>query len=862
MNGRRTSFQRFGGMVGVQGSALNKWAKGDDTRRDMRNFQTLDPVDMSDRKGIYNLTIKNNKDLEYTPALLSDADMGEEVYGCITSGYIKEVKDPQLEYIAQEAIDNRRKREEYFEEDKDGNSVGKDHFSAVGREWKDWAGHFLTDSVCIPTENIPLVVNSKFEIKYWQEQDEKAEMIEIQKGAGFTSGTLVRPIVFSTKAGEIKDGSLNERAMRSHTLKAVPIKTAHAILNCCKEISLTGSVNYSVERSNKECSGGKMSTYEWEESTPIGCPPGSCEDVSGSITLSCASTKLTTKVLLDGDIEITAYRHKQLTDIWGEEPKTLDISGNYFEGVLGTSIGYMKVSNPTCDPVLDSIPVKLPIPQIEQIAGFAIAKSLTSGCLVYPSTNSSMLHATLGDNLKKKEISVENCENAVLNYGLETSYKDDVNYYFNSFYSNIFPSGVDQFGSIICPKFASGPSLLANFLGTGWDFSGVGTDGPEDAYSKDCNDGTETTNFYNYKGKWNRTGITRTIENGECPLGISGLDRYDSDEEPVGNCKCDDACEDCKKNYGEVRLVCDCQPMCAPIPNPGNPCEDGEIKGGCDGTYQIFMEIGKYVGVEVDPQSQYHNVAAIPLSAKMDTKTEDLTIWWNGQFGQPDANGIAFDRGLGLYLNQASAKNSNPPDDSVTKWDNKEVGTLTIVCDKWSVEVPLWGQFGIAKETTCKGVASGTNVYTTSKDAGNNYCVGCDEEKEGCGSNCTCCGGQCGGSSGISDGCCNSEPCGIDDPCSYAVMARTSGNFYKCQSPDCGGTCKENTQTPCNICCDYCGYDDDECDSVCPEFITCEPMKIISEFSEMGCYGDAYEEDKHEAKVNLTLEFKLFTETE
>jgi hypothetical protein len=30
----------------------------------------------------------------------------------------------------------------------------------------------------------------------------------------------------------------------------------------------------------------------------------------------------------------------------------------------------------------------------------------------------------------------------------------------------------------------------------------------------------------------------------------------------------------------------------------------------------------------------------------------------------------------------------------------------------------------------------------------------------------------------------------------------------------------------------------------------------------LGCYGDAHEEDKHEASVNLTLEFKLFTEME
>ena len=841
MKGRRTSFQRFGSMVGVQGSALNKWPRGYEVRRDMDTpISSSPPTDRSDGKGIYNLTLKSNDKLEYTP---SEADMGEEVYGCITSGYTKNQKAPQIEYNLDTAITNRQERKAYEAE--------KYHFSSSGRIWasdkeRKQGG---VDSSCIPTENVPLVANSKFEMKFWDESEKK--MVEVPKGAGFTSGTLVRPVAFSKKAGELKDGSLNANLMRSHVLKAVPIKAAHAILNRCKEIVLTGSVNYSVERTNKKCSGVETSKQEYKgESGPRGCPPGSCADAGSSSTLTCVSTKLTTKVLLNGDISMTAYRYKQLKDIW-DEPETLDISGNYLEGRQGEYVGYSKVSDSTCEPVTDSIPVKLPIPQIEQLAEFEKQTKLSSGCLTYPSTNSSMLNATLEDNLKIKEISIENCmpSTAITFYNLTTAYREDINYYWNFFTSNVFPSGVDRSNSI-CPNLTSGPSLRANFLGIGWDFSGVGKDEPEDAYSKDCSD-KESTNFYNYKGKWISTGITRTIESGECPLGITGLDRYDADTEPVEDCKCDDGCEDCKKNYGEVRLVCNCQPMCTPNPNPGNPCKDGEIKGGCDGTYQIAMEIGKYVGVEIDSENQYHNVAAIPLSAKMDTKTEDLTIWWNGAFSQPDASGGTFNNNLGFHLNQASAKNSNPPENSVIRWENKEIGTLTIVCDDWSVGVPLWGQVGVAKETTCKGIKSGCNTYSTSKDAGNSYCTGCEDDLD------CCSNGQdgCGGPGGESDGCCNSEFCDIDDPCGYAVKEVSS---RKCKPPSCGGKCSDQDGNECGCCnCDY----DDQCDP-CPAFITCKAIETVSEYEEMGCYGDAHEEDKHEAEVNLTLEFKLFTETE
>lgn len=847
MKGRLTSFQRFGSMVGVQGSALNKWAKGNETRRDMFTPDSrVQPTDYSDGKGIYNLTITTSEELSYDgtgyPPLPTGADMGEEVYGCIVSGYTKNLKDPKLEYSADEAINNRRERKDYPD--------GKDHFSEVGRIWATKDNGYI-DSVCIPTENIPLVANSKFEIKYWEKDEGK--IIEIPKGAGFTSGTLVRPVAFSSKAGELKNGSRSTSYglgyLRSHVLKAVPIKTAHAILNRCKEILLTGSVDYSIERTNKECSGVQDSKFEWEEEIVTGCPPGSCTDLSGSVSLKCASTKLTTKVSVKGDIEMTAYRHKQIIDVWND-PKPLDISGNYFEGRLGNKFGYNKVSNPVCEDVIsDSTTTNMPPPQIEQLAEFEKQEKLTSGCLTYPNTNSSMLNAALEENLKRKDISIDNCTKAWIDYSLWSNYDSEIYFYYNYISTQLNPGGVNPYASIICPQLASGPNLRALFLGNGWDYSNVGKEGPEDVYSDPgCKEG-EQTNFMDYKGTWHSTGLVRGIESGDCPLGIKSLARYNPT--PAPNCECGDACEDCKGDYGELRPVCECVTMCSEYESKS--CGEPNRKSKCDGTYAIEMEIGKYVGVQTD--KNLYNVAAVPLSAKMDTKTEDLTIWWNGAISHPDAVGQNVLDSLSFFLNEESAKDAYGITNSTNRWDSEQVGELTIVCDGWSTSVPLWGVYMIAKETTCKGLAGAINTYSTSKLAATTSCKGCDQDS----GDPDCCpngNSGCGGDSGESDGCCNSEPCGISDPCGYAVTAVSSA---KCKQASCNGTCTDTDNFECGCC--FCDFDGDYCD-LCDPWKTCKPYKLISDYEEMGCYGDAHEEDKHKASVNLTLEFKLFTEME
>ena len=859
MKGRQTSFQRFGSVLGATGSAVHKftrslggeWPQDKGKGRDSDLARPASQADCSDGLGIYNNTIKSSDTLEIKTG---DTDLGEEVYGCISHGF-----------------GNTNNIEKDAETAKFGREVKRTdskHFDSHKRLWYNIHGSTLgggaygvlyEDSTLIPQENVPLVVNSKFEMKYWEDDGAGGgELIEIPKGAGFTSGALVRPVAFTDKANEpIKDGSMNSRYLRSHTLKAVPMKTAHAILNRCKEMSLTGSVNYSVERQNKECSGVKESKYEWTSEQNVGCPPGSCVDTGGTITLSCASTSQTTKITIAGDIDMTARRHKQVTDIW-DEPKALDISGNYFSGSSSDKATYMKISESVCDAIIDSIPTPLPIPQVEQIALGEQQMKLNSGCLTYPITSSAMLHATLEENLKTKVIDVENCSYAATDYSLMDNYLQQTNFNYNYFYSAAYPGGVRQFdlfdSVMIRPEFASGPSLVALFNNNGWDFSGIGYGGPEDAYSRDCKGG-EGTNFYNYKGKWNSTGITMTLA-GSCPQGMSGLDRYDTST--VG-CVCDDSCEDCKSNYGELRMRCDCLPMCTPYPNTANPCSKGASKAKCDAVYTVFMEIGKYVGVEILPEFQYYNTAAVPLSTAMDTKNknEDLTLWWNAEIAQLDPDDAigSTSRSLPFYLNEESANNVKPQDNSTTRWEAKEVGTLFIKCDDWSTETPLWGVYPITKETTCKGIKSGSNYYTTSEDAGIQYCGDCAGNPNG--EDC-CDPSGCAGKSGGPEACCNTVLCGISDPCNYSVTSVDSRPA--CNQPSCSGACTEIG--PYCGCCN-CGGDDEDGDCApCPPATTCAPLNIKSNYEEMGCYGDAHEEDIVKASVNLTLEFKLFTEME
>ena len=239
---------------------------------------------------------------------------------------------------------------------------------------------------------------------YWNGKN-----VKIPEGAGFTSGALVRPLVFSTLASQLPDGSGSEfssggaRTHYAHTLVGVPVNIAHAILNRCKSVSLSGSINYSVERSTKKCDGPTSSKCSWTSEINVGCPPGNCMDTGGSITISCVSAKQTTKVALAGNINATAKRYRQLTDIWSGKPISLDTSLNYLCGTSANNVSLYKITEPLCYPNGGG-PFN-PVPKVNKIAKYDVQEKLSSGCLVYPHANANFLTTSLGENLKETSIS-------------------------------------------------------------------------------------------------------------------------------------------------------------------------------------------------------------------------------------------------------------------------------------------------------------------------------------------------------------------------------------------------------------------------------------------------------------------------
>jgi hypothetical protein len=670
-------------------------------------------------------------------------------------------------------------------------------------------------------------------MKYWDEGEKK--MIKVPKGAGFTSGALVRPIAPS-----------NKQTKTVSNIKGVPIKTAHAILNRCKEIILTGSVDYSVERSNTTCDGPTSSTKTWtSESGPNGCPPGTCKDTSGSITIECVSQKQTTTMGISGSINMTAYRYRQLSDIWNN-PTPLDLSLNYFYGNVENKALLRKMSFPYCIPLSSGV-TGAPLPSIEVIAEYDKQTKLSSACLVYPESNNSILSATHEENLKKITLSATNCDkSSEIAYGLGADPFD--------LEALRYPDGVFRFFNTnevyLAPTSHTGPSLGCRFYNNGWDFGTLGSESPEAYYTNDCKPYKQ--NFPNYKMTWKSTGIKKTIS-GSCGLNFDGVGRYDTDE--AEECKCDSECTSCTPNYGTLKLVCDCQPRCIPEPVivddrvvETNPCK-GERKADCDAIWGLGFSIAKYYAVNTA-------VAAVPLSAKAETKTEDLSIFGSGYIiDEPSAASF----GIPIYF----VEPGKPSDTSITKYESKEIGTLTLKCEGWETEIPLWTIFTITKATTCAGFSSGYgfNIFNRSvKSTPTVFCAGCtDDDEDRC-----CAAGGCGGIEGEQK-CCESQYCGIDDPCGYAFKTTNVGG--ECEgnkSTTCAGSCEFSTGEDCGCCGCVIDEEDEYCDVVCPPFKKCAPYKLIKDFSEsgLGCYGDAYQEDIHKATVDLTLEFKLFTEME
>ena len=219
-----------------------------------------------------------------------------------------------------------------------------------------------------------------------------------------------------------------------------------------------------------------------------------------------------------------------------------------------------------------------------------------------------------------------------------------------------------------------------------------------------------------------------------------------------------------------------------------------------------------------------------------------------------------------LLLNEESAKQAAYLESSIHRWDVREVGTLTIKCEDWTTEIPIWTALRIAKETSCAGVASYTPwnmVVRSVTGTPTNWCKNCQNYGE------ECCGylyaGKGCGGVAYTTKCCKSELCNIDDPCGMAWTSTHLNEFGPV-----GSECERNNiqctsqciDSPCGCC--GCVFETSaSCDTICPPYKKCAPYVETQPPEALGCYdGSAHEEDEYKTEINLTLEFKLFEEME
>jgi hypothetical protein len=878
MKGRTTSYQRFGSALGTTGSVVNKFIRslGGPKGRDSEGAGKSQ-IDSSEGKGIYNQTIKSE---ELVFDFKKEFDLGEAVYGCISASF---GEGSGMEIDSNAAIKGRKTKRN-----------DSPHFKVMKREWyHDVEKKSFQECAAIPQENLPLTVNSKFEMNFWDQDSD--ELTQIPKGIGFTSGALIRPVSFSDNAMPIKDGfgafiPLSSFC-RAHILKGVPLETAHGIINRCKEISLIGSASYSISRANKRCGDGPTtSTKEWEGESVHGCPPGDCRNEGGKLINSCLSGSLNTTIELNGDIKMTAYRHKQVADIWEKDKqkqKTLDISGNVFIGTLEDA-ALTKKSVSLCEAENDddsAIPTpKLPPPTLKQLIKLEKQKMLSSGCLVYPATNNSIIIAKEDTNLKTEDLDLQYCKPGTAKTVNILMGSPQINQLYLSSYGGginididaplVYPGGAAfRIGKTenesVRPFYVSGPSLQCYFAGIGWDYSEIGKKDPEALYNEPKCTETEN-NFYDWKMTWRSTNLKKTVT-GLCPQGFEDVGVYDA---KPNSCECDDDCKDCAVEYGKLRMSCECQPICKPDPDAKlNPCADGhknKIKTdegyACDGVYSIGFSVGKYVGVQREDaaEQQIYNVAPVPLrtSSRYD-KTEDLVLWWSAYVSErlpyEFYKQTSSDLELRLYANKESADYDMKAfkENSFYRYELIKAGSLKLLCDEWSTSTDIWVIHQIRKETSCSPSPAGAaRNYETRTKIGVPY------------SECNDCGGPpidfccsengCGG--GLEKECCEEDLCGKStNPCEWAAeISGGKGACYPNTFYDCGGDCVED---PGDCGCCGCNDGNDDCEP-CKAYKACKPYRLISDFEPLSCYGDAYKEDRHQTSVNLTIEFILFEDDE
>jgi hypothetical protein len=922
MKGRITSFQRFGGVLGVSSSVVNKFLRSEKLR-DMD-----DGKDFSKGKGIYNNTIPNSTSYNskyghprYIGSNKGEFDAGEEVYGCIAHGYGDSVATPdgaggadfgpRIEYGLEIANQLRQKTR-----------ANSKHFDKEERKWTlkkgtDVIDDFI-DSVAIPQENIPLVVNSKFPMStavviYDDDTGEAigSEIIKCSAGPGFTSGGLARPAPWPEEGY-----MLVTEDMANMCKLSVPVAVAHGIMHRTKEIKLDVSLEHKIQRSGTTCSGDSSIQTSWKNNFgPHGCPPGTCTSKSYSNSLSCTSKIESGTVTFKGTPSMTAYRYKDVSDIW-VNPRTSDISPNYFFGSHTKTPAVYKTTGTACPDedyencnYGDCYPCKgpqPPAPTVKKLFSLEKQTKLGAGCLSYRTTNSNMFHGLLEKNLLGKEVSAPFCTKASEGYGLTADPAISFSYLFANYdyWEGFSPGGFR--GPLGPPAIINGPELECHFLGTGFDASSQDGKIFQDVPC-DCNDyygeGRPRDVVQIPKASYVGTGIKQTFS-GTCFPGHGGemahFDNYianansgNFNNEGTGACqKCPSEGDNCYSNLGPLRLTLDCMKQCTPYGEDviygnnlvgfasENPCTP-EIPQKSDQYWRSSLKVGKYViGKQFSKATQNYGgneiidvsrAVPIPLSA---TKTEELAFWPSFTAGQ---YGGAFP---GVYVSQtflnkflawdASNGWSQFQSNSTRTVEVRNIGQITFKCDDWSDSRPLYGLVVTLKEQTCKGFdASGYSLdwgsyghsISATKSKPNRYCFDCDDicnNPLGCNgieSETNCCKSTTGGRRGM--------------PCSQSWESSFQDSYDPCaNNGDCSGTCERYDRSECPCKCNFCGPDDDDCECgqypPCEAYQSCGPgLEVTQVWGVLGCPdNNVIGKETVTASLNLTFEFKLFEEME
>ena len=875
MKGRHTSFQRFGsGSHNPFGSVLNKY------------FLTESEVR---KNNIY------EKTLDFYPW---EEDLGEEVYGCLAKGINTQ---GHLEFSYEDMEAKRQKRE-----DVEQYVLGSE--GTILRQWEDENKKTYEDSALIPQESIPLNVISKYPIKLSADvRDDNDEFIvkkyDIPPSAGFSGPFLYRPKKYPsnfTPSLVKEDCSLGGRPVSS---VSIPADVAHKIINCTKEIKVTGDLDHSIDAENKKCSGSTSRSVTQTYYLGASCPGGSPVQKTRTAAYSCTSSSEKSTLRLKGSVGGTMSRYNLMTSLWDEEPVKLDLSANIYQGSNAQKANnffvqtglecFCEADYPYCPDSFDYLKAKM-LGEREKVT------KLEAGCAVTSPLDLDIIRRDQGDNLLLKKLGNANCEGAeggLIQKGLILGPLQTVSWGGGAFsyFSELTP---------LAPKinYTSGPTLLARYSAGLAEYVGVESD--ELIFEpKKCAE-SQLESFRSPKGEPIPTGLKVTMTGG-CPnnLGNTNYGRedrsinlYDATDRDrayfqwEGECSDPGCCPDCSVygSQGTYKLTCsaekqcydeDCgnirdSAQCPKIPYPSGS-DLSKATSDCNVPFSHSLMIGRYV--ETSDSStygglKYVNASPIPLDVNAkNTDAQDLCISFlfgadgEGRLPQAPSAGWGYRGAVGLSpISTCKTWHESQPDLTWAGYNKSvdEVGTLTLISGDWTTAIPLWITNYRRLPTECEGNdLQGIGGH-------HNWILACTRKTRAqCTDDCECC------LSASSSGCgtmINEEPCNMSVPCeplicTYSYSSSFTGQedcpqFVTCsgcqECVGCRGNCDACACCGCN--CGNCSREG-EFDNPCPPRVATPPT-TYSGTGKLGCYGSAQEEQIVKTTFNVTLEFLPFTE--